>query len=90
VLEVDSTMRENQRFLAELSRLTGRKPEQIKKDFGRDFYLSAEESVEYGMVDQVITPGACLPSLPSYRSLRPVCTRTRRTDALVVMEVQAG
>lgn len=57
VLEVDSTMRENQRFLAELSRLTGRKPEQIKKDFGRDFYLSAEESVEYGMVDQVITPG---------------------------------
>ena len=85
VLEVDSTMRENQRFLAELSRLTGRKHEQIKEDFARDFYLSAEESVEYGMVDQVITPGTCLPFLPP--SLPPslaVRARIRYTDALAI------
>ncbi len=122
VLEVESTMRENQRFLKELSDITGRPLEQVKADFKcvriavlwvwvgvgvggwvgvkkwvcvsvgvgvcmggwvccvcrgagaglnspipmpvhthlgdrRDFYLSAEESVEYGMVDQVIIPG---------------------------------
>ena len=50
-------MRENRRFLVELGKLTGRTPEEIQEDFKRDFYLSAEESVEYGMVDHVIMPG---------------------------------
>jgi hypothetical protein len=31
---------------------------QVIGDFKRDFYLSAEESVEYGMVDRVIYPGS--------------------------------
>jgi hypothetical protein len=50
-------MRDNKRFLEELHKTTGRPHEQIVKDFQRDFYLSAEESVEYGMVDQVIRRG---------------------------------
>ena len=36
---------------------TNPSPTQVEKDFKRDFYLSAEESVEYGMVDKVIFPG---------------------------------
>ncbi len=37
-----------------LARHTGKTPEQIEKDSDRDYYLSAQEAKEYGIVDQVI------------------------------------
>jgi ATP-dependent Clp protease protease subunit len=37
-----------------LSRHSGRDPEQVKKDIERDKILTAEEAVEYGIVDSVI------------------------------------
>lgn len=37
-----------------LSKHTGQKLEKIKKDTERDFFMSAEEAVEYGLVDRVI------------------------------------
>jgi len=37
-----------------LSKHTGRPLEQIVKDTDRDFYLSAEEAKEYGIIDEVI------------------------------------
>jgi ATP-dependent Clp protease protease subunit len=33
---------------------TGVDPEQIKKDLSRDFWLTANEAVDYGLVDRVI------------------------------------
>lgn len=33
---------------------TGKTPEQIEKDSDRDFFLSAKDSMEYGLVDKVI------------------------------------
>ncbi|CAN0372381.1 unnamed protein product, partial [Phaeothamnion confervicola] len=38
-----------------LSKHTGQSVEKILKDTERDFYLSAQEAVEYGILDQVIT-----------------------------------
>jgi ATP-dependent Clp protease protease subunit len=38
-----------------LARHTGRTEEQIRKDIERDKILTAEEAVEYGLIDQVIT-----------------------------------
>ncbi|MEX2043997.1 MAG: ATP-dependent Clp protease proteolytic subunit [Opitutus sp.] len=38
-----------------LSRHTGKTPEQIEKDSDRDFYLSAQEAKDYGIVDHVVT-----------------------------------
>jgi ATP-dependent Clp protease protease subunit len=35
---------------------TGQDLERIKRDTDRDFYLSAEEAVEYGIIDEVLTP----------------------------------
>jgi ATP-dependent Clp protease protease subunit len=32
----------------------GKKPEQVMKDATRDFWLSAEQAVEYGIIDEVI------------------------------------
>ncbi len=39
-----------------LAKHTGQSEEQIKQDTERDRYLSPEEAVEYGLVDQVIVP----------------------------------
>jgi len=35
---------------------TGQTVEQIAKDTDRDRYLTAKESAEYGLVDEVLTP----------------------------------
>jgi len=37
-----------------LARHSGKSPEQIEKDSDRDYYMSAREALEYGLVDQVI------------------------------------
>jgi ATP-dependent Clp protease protease subunit len=34
---------------------TGKSVEQIAKDTDRDFFLSAQESIDYGLVDQMLT-----------------------------------
>ena len=38
-----------------LSRHTGKSPEQIEKDSDRDYYMSAQEAKDYGIVDHVVT-----------------------------------
>ncbi len=38
-----------------LSNHTGRSLEQIKKDVEQDYFMTAEEAVEYGIIDEVIT-----------------------------------
>ncbi|MDO5041156.1 MAG: ATP-dependent Clp endopeptidase proteolytic subunit ClpP [Peptoniphilus sp.] len=38
-----------------LSERTGQPLEKVKKDTDRDYYLSAEEAAEYGLIDKVIT-----------------------------------
>lgn len=37
-----------------LSKHTGKDPEQIRKDCDRDYWMSAEEAKEYGLVDEII------------------------------------
>ena len=39
-----------------LSASTGQPLSEIEKDTERDFYLDAKDAVEYGLVDQVLTP----------------------------------
>lgn len=39
-----------------LAKHTGQPLEKIEKDTDRDFYLSAEEAKDYGLIDQVIKP----------------------------------
>ena len=33
---------------------TGKEPEEVAKDSDRDFWMSAEEAKEYGLVDEVL------------------------------------
>jgi len=37
-----------------LARHTGRPMEQIERDTDRNFFMSAQESKEYGLVDEII------------------------------------
>ncbi|MBT3541541.1 MAG: ATP-dependent Clp protease proteolytic subunit, partial [Opitutae bacterium] len=38
-----------------LSQHSGKSIEQLEKDSDRDYYMSAEEAKEYGIVDEVIS-----------------------------------
>ena len=37
-----------------LAKMTGRKPSQIERDTDRNFFMSADEAREYGLIDKVI------------------------------------
>jgi len=52
VREIIKTKEELYRIIAEHS---GKPYEQIEKDSDRDYWMSASEAVEYGMIDQVMT-----------------------------------
>lgn len=41
-----------------LSEATGKSKEQVTKDCDRDYFMSANEANEYGLVDKVLKPGA--------------------------------
>jgi len=55
-LEVRNIKSCNDRMEEELSLLTGQKVERIHEDLKRDFYLFADEAVQYGLIDQVLPP----------------------------------
>ena len=39
-----------------LAKHTNQSPEKIADDFDRDFFMDAKSAVEYGIVDEVLTP----------------------------------
>lgn len=55
IQEADRYMRTLTKILAESS---GKDEETVAKDMDRDRWMSAEESVAYGLVDKVLEPGA--------------------------------
>lgn len=57
--EMERTREELNRILSEAS---GQPIEKIEKDTDRDFYLTAEEAIEYGLADAIITPKGATPN----------------------------
>src|SRR3989344_1758349 len=59
ITDQEITLREGlylkQRLNEILAKNTGQKLAKIEKDADRDFWMSAEEAVKYGIVDEVIT-----------------------------------
>ena len=55
-LEVRNVKNWNDRMETVLSNLTGQPLERIQDDLKRDFYLSSDEAVQYGLIDQVLLP----------------------------------
>lgn len=56
VLEVKNIKMWNDRTEKELAKLTGQPVEKVQADLKRDFYLSSDEAVQYGLIDQVLLP----------------------------------
>ena len=42
------------RFIDQMAKFTGRTPEQVERDHDRDNFLTAEQAVAFGMVDQIL------------------------------------
>jgi ATP-dependent Clp protease, protease subunit len=59
ITDQEITLRESiylkQRLNEILAKNTGQKLSKIEKDMDRDYWMSSEEAVEYGLIDQVIT-----------------------------------
>lgn len=51
-----------ERFEILFAKATGQTPEKLKKDMERDFWLTAPEALEYGLLGNVITHSSELPS----------------------------
>jgi len=55
-VETMQMLQESARVEEELALITGRPVEKIQEDLKRNFYLSAEQAAEYGLVDRVLVP----------------------------------
>ena len=54
-ISANEILRIRKRINEILSEATGQTPERIEKDLNRDYWLSAERAVEYGLIDRVVT-----------------------------------
>jgi len=54
VIQAEEIMRLKKMLLEIMAKHTGKKIEEVEKDSDRDFYLSAQEAADYGLVDQVL------------------------------------
>ena len=55
-IQAHEILRLKDRLNSILAESTGQKLESIVRDTERDFYLNAQQAVEYGLVDKVLTP----------------------------------
>lgn len=68
-IRVKYMLRLKQRLNSILSHHTGRPVEQVEKDCDRDYFLSAEEAKEYGLVDEVVRSRKEIPGLVESKAL---------------------
>lgn len=54
-LEAKEILRMKEMLIDILSKNSGQNKEKVKKDCERDYYMSASQAVEYGLIDKVIT-----------------------------------
>jgi ATP-dependent Clp protease protease subunit len=53
-VEVEQVLKEKRLMLEGISRATGRSLTKLELDFRRDFYLDAEEALDYGLIDKIL------------------------------------
>lgn len=54
-ISLEEAIKYNDELFELLGEYTEKKPEQVKKDATRDFWLSADEALKYGLIDEVVT-----------------------------------
>jgi len=53
-IAIKEAERANNLMMTEISKITGRSIEQVKKDLDRDYYMSSEEAKGYGLIDEIL------------------------------------
>ena len=91
-IEAENILRIRKRLNQMLSAHTGQPVEKIEKDTDRNYYMTAEEALDYGIVDQIGFP--CLPvreekketaggeAWSSFEKIRDVLTDTEETGEI--------
>ena len=54
-IQAEQILKIKQRLNAILAANTGKTVEEVERDCERDHFMTAEEALEYGIIDQVIT-----------------------------------
>lgn len=67
-IRTEELLRIKTRIIEIFSRHTGRDDEQVEEDIERDYFMSADEAVEYGLVDEVLENRAKAMELPEEES----------------------
>ena len=55
-VEATQVLQESNRAEKELATITGKSIEEISDDLNRNFYLSSDKAVEYGLMDRALIP----------------------------------
>ncbi len=55
-IQLREVLANTQRMAEILSHHSGRPLEQVERDIDRDYYLTAEQALEYGLIDEVLAP----------------------------------
>jgi len=53
-VEAEQILRQKRTFLEGFSKFTGQPISKLEQDFSRDFYLDAQQAVEYGLIDRIL------------------------------------
>lgn len=57
-IHIEEFTRNNETIFDILAKHTGQPIDKVRQDCDRDYFMSAEESLNYGMVDKVLEPGS--------------------------------
>jgi ATP-dependent Clp protease protease subunit len=52
-IHAEHILKIKQRMIKIMSEITGQPPAKIEKDIDRDYYMSAEEALKYGLIDKI-------------------------------------
>src|ERR671913_938972 len=65
--------------IAILAAHSGQPYEKVKRDSDRDYYMSAQEAKEYGLIDEVLEAGNAVPSLAAESEAEPAADANGRS-----------
>ena len=79
-IQAKEMIRINDKLTKIMALHTGQSVSKVKKDEDRDFWMDAEQAVDYGLVDQVIYPEATKKSKKRFRSHPKVIQKQSEMD----------